>query len=75
MAGGALALDHATLPEDGGGHGYLSAVIVSGVAIWSIVDLVRLPSAVREQNRRRATVTAAPFFLREGGGLVLAGRF
>ena len=73
LVAGALAVDNATLPPDKG-HAYLSVFAVSAVAVWSIVDLVRLPGVVRGQNQRLA-VTAAPMLHRGGGGLALAGSF
>ena len=79
LVGTAFYIDHASLPPDEG-HAYLSVLAASGVFIWSIVDIVRLGSVVREQNRQRqlaATVTVLPTLTLADGrpALALLGRF
>jgi hypothetical protein len=72
---GAVAIDAKTLRQDQG-HAWLSTFVAGGVAVWSVVDLIRLGSVVEENNRRLSPPLAlAPLVTPTGGGLVVAGRF
>jgi hypothetical protein len=54
IVAGALYADEATLPADGSGHAYLTALAAGGVFVWSVVDVIRLGGVIREQNQLHA---------------------
>jgi hypothetical protein len=78
LVGTAFYIDHATLPPDKG-HAYLSVLAASGVFLWSIGDIIRMGSVVREQNWQRQlpppVVMPTVALVGDRPGLGVLGRF
>ena len=78
LLGGALLLDQRTLPEnpEDGGHAWASTIAAASVAVWSIVDIVRLGGVVEAENVRaesRARDVALAPYVWVGGKASAAG--
>lgn len=71
--GAALYGARSEVVDDPMGAVMFSAAFIA-VAIWDVVDVIRVPAAVRRHNQR-AAVTLLPLRLRDGWGAAVASRF